>query len=211
MLSIAFVSFTAVACKSEPSGDKPAALPPSEAPKAPAPAPTPAPAPPPAAAEAVPEEAKAEESITGTIVLAKARKKDVKKGDIMFLIARRAGGAAGPASMLAVQKLVVDEFPMPFAVSSRDAMIPGMKFDGEVNLSIRLDKDGDPMTRRKGDVFGEAVGVKVGSKDVALPLDKLQTEDTMLGAPGGPGRTPPHGGSPHGGAPPHGGMPAGHP
>lgn len=216
MLSIAFVSFTAVACKTEPAGDKPAALPPAPAELAAKPPEPPKAEAPPAApaAEAVPEEAKPEESITGTIVLPKARKKDVKKGDVMFLIARRAGGPAGPGSMLAVQKMVVDEFPMPFAVSSRDAMMPGMKFEGEVNLSIRLDKDGDPMTRRKGDVFGEVLGVKVGSKDVALPLENLQAEDKVLGSPmqGAPGGASPHGGMPpHGGAPPHGGMPAGHP
>lgn len=206
MLSFAFVSLTVVACKSEAPADKPAALPPAPAEMKP---PAPPVAPPDAevaAAEAVPEEAKSEDSITGTIVVAKARKKDVKKGDVMFLIARRAGGPPGPGSMLAVQKLVVEDFPMPFAVSSRDAMIPGMKFEGEVNLSIRLDKDGDPMTRRKGDVFGEVLGVKVGSKDVTLPLETLQTEDKVLGAPGGPGGMPPHGGGN-----PHGGLPAGHP
>jgi hypothetical protein len=201
MLSFAFASLTVVACKSEAPGDKPPALPPAPAEMKPA-EPPPAPPDAEAAAEAVPEEAKAEDSVTGTIVVAKARKKDVKKGDVLFLIARRAGGPPGPGSMLAVQKLVVEEFPMPFAVSSRDAMIPGMKFEGEVNLSIRLDKDGDPMTRRKGDVFGEVQGVKVGSKDVTLPLETLQTEDKVLGAPGG---MAPHGGSPHGG------MPAGHP
>lgn len=207
MLSIAFVSLSAVACKTEPAGDKPAALPPAPAELAVKPPEPPKPETPPAA-EVVPEEAKPEESITGTIVLAKARKKDVKKGDLMFLIARRTGGPAGPGSMLAVQKLVVDEFPMPFAVSSRDAMMPGMKFEGEVNLSIRLDKDGDPMTRRKGDVFGEALGVKVGSKDVALLLENLQAEDKVLG---GPMQGAPSGASPHGGVPPHGGMPAARP
>ena len=218
MLSFAFVGLTLVACKSEAPGDKPAALPPAPAElKAAAPPPAPVDAEVAAAPEAVPEEAKAEESITGTIVVAKARKKDVKKGDILFLIARRAGGPPGPGSMLAVQKLVAEDFPMPFAVSSRDAMIPGMKFDGEVNLSIRLDKDGDPMTRRKGDVFGEVQGVKVGSKEVTLPLETLQTEDKLLGAPGGPGGMAPHGGGPHGGAAPGGsphggsGLPAGHP
>lgn len=205
MLLFAFVGLTVVACKSEAPADKPAPLAPAPMPEAAKPAP-PAAAPPPApAAEVVPEEAKPEESITGTIVLPKSRKKDVKKGDVMFLIARRAGGPPGPASMLAVQKIMVEDFPMPFAVSSRDAMIPGMKFEGEVNLSIRLDKDGDPMTRRKGDVFGEVTGVKVGSKDVSLPLLNLQTEDKVLGGPmqGANG--------PHGGAAPHGGLPAGHP
>lgn len=199
---------TVAGCKSEEaSAPKPAPLPPAPATSAekPAPPPPPEPAPEPAA-EAVPEPPKTEETVAGNIVLPKARKKDVKKGDTMFLIVRRAGGAPGPGSMLAVQKLTVDEFPMPFVVSERDAMIPGSKFSGEVNLSVRVDKDGDPMTRRKGDVFGEIQGVKVGTQDVALPLDTLQKEDQTLG--GGMG-APPHGG----GMPSHGGgaMPPGHP
>src|SRR5687768_5819579 len=165
-----------VSCKSkESTAPTPAALPP--APAAPANVPPKAPEPPPEpAAEATLEEPKVEETVAGKIVLAKARKKDVKKGDTMFLIVRRAGGAPGPGAMLAVQKLTVDTFPMEFALSERDAMIPGSKFSGELNLSVRVDKDGDPMTRRKGDVFGELLGVKLGSHDVSLPLDNLQKE-----------------------------------
>ncbi|MCG5052685.1 MAG: hypothetical protein KA712_06970 [Myxococcales bacterium] len=189
-------------CKSESSAPKPAALPPAPAlaEKAPPPVAEPAKAPEaPAEAEAVPEAPKEEESVSGTIVVPKARKKDVAKGDMLFLIVRRAGGAPGPGSMLAVQKLVAEDFPMPFVVSGRDAMIPGSKFDGEVNISVRVDKDGDPMTRRKGDVFGEVNGVKVGSKDVQIELGTLQAEDQVLG------------GGMRGGPSPHGGTPPGHP
>jgi hypothetical protein len=137
------------------------------------------------------------QSVAGTITLPKARRKDVKEGDTIFLVVRRAGGPPGPASMLAVQKLSAKAFPMEFLVSSRDAMVPGTPFEVAVDIQVRVDKDGEPMTRRKGDVMGEVKGVKVGTKDVAVPLDTVLAEDVTLGGrPGGP---------------PPAGMPPGHP
>ena len=85
--------------------------------------------------------------------------------------------------MLAVQKLIAEDFPMPFSISRRDAMIPGIPFEGRVSITIRVDKDGDAMTRRKGDIYGEADGVTVGSQKVVIALDKMQTEDKTLGQP----------------------------
>jgi hypothetical protein len=97
--------------------------------------------------------------------------------------------------MLAVQKLTAEDFPMPFSISSRDAMIPGIPFEGKMSITVRVDKDGDAMTRRKGDLYGLADSVKVGSQKVVISLDKVQTEDQTLGPP----------------VAPMGGMPAGHP
>ena len=117
-------------------------------------------------------------------MLPPATRAKVARGDVMFLAARRAGGPPGPGSMVAVQKLVATDFPMRFAISSRDAMIPGIPFEGQMSITVRVDKDGDAMTRRKGDVFGQVDNVKVGSHKVAINLDKIQTEDRTLGAPG---------------------------
>ena len=210
----------AACSKRQPAGEKPAGLPaaPSaaSAPSA-APAPAPAPAAPaapaapvaPAAAakgaggggeaEVVPSAPDPAQTIAGTIRLPAARKKDVKAGDTIFLIARRAGGPPGPGSMLAVQRLTAGDFPMPFTLSGRDAMVPGTPFEGLVSLTVRVDKDGDAITRRKGDVYGQANGVKVGTQNVPLSLDTLQAEDVTLG------------GAPMGGGNPHGGLPPGHP
>jgi hypothetical protein len=103
--------------------------------------------------------------------------------------------------MLAVQKRQVEDFPMPFSLSGRDAMIPGTPFDGEVSISVRVDKDGDAMTRRKGDVFGQVNGIKVGSTNVVVSLDTVQKEDVTLGG-GMPGAGAPAGGAPRPGLPP---------
>jgi hypothetical protein len=105
--------------------------------------------------------------------------------------------------MLAVQKHPVGAFPMPFTLSSRDAMIPGTPFEGAITITVRLDKDGDGLTRKKGDLFGQVNGVAVGSQGVTIPLDSVQAEDQTLagGAVGQGGGT----------APGHGGKPPGHP
>jgi hypothetical protein len=184
---------TASCSKKATSTEKPAGLPPST---------TPASAPPVRAAappgggeaETVPAAPDPAQTITGTIVLPAARKADVRKGDAMFLIARRSGGPPGPGSMLAVQRLQVEEFPMPFTLSNRDAMIPGTPFEGDIAITVRVDKDGDAITRRKGDVYGQASGVRVGSHDVRISLDTLQKEDVTLSGPmgGGTGLPPGH-------------------
>lgn len=189
--------FSLAACNQSREVPKPPPLPAA----APAPAPTPTPPPAPAAAaeepEAVPAPPEAKDSISGTITLPAARKKDVGKGDTLYIVARKAGGP-GPGMMLAVQKHAVGDFPMAYQLSNRDVMVPGTPFEGEINLSVRVDKDGDPMTRKKGDVSGQALGVKVGSKNIDIALDTVQKEDQVLGAPG------------MGGQRPHG-MPPGHP
>jgi hypothetical protein len=187
---------------SAPSGaEKPAGLPPT-----PGAAPLPA-TPPPAApsggeAEVVPTAPDASQTIGGTIVLPADHRGDVKKGDTIFLIARRSGGGPGPGSMLAVQRLQAGDFPMPFALSNRDAMIPGTPFSGDISISVRVDKDGDPITRRKGDVLGQATGVHVGAQDVKIVLDTLQKEDVTLQGPVGGALPPGH---------PGGALPPGHP
>jgi cytochrome c-type biogenesis protein CcmH len=133
----------------------------------------------------------AAETIGGKIVLAPARKNDVKKGDNMFLIARKVGGMGPP---LAVQRLQAGDFPMAFTLSKRDSMVPSIPFEGEITITLRVDKDGDPMTRKKGDVFGSIPSAKIGKNDLVLTLDQLQTEDVTLGGMGGrpPGLPPGH-------------------
>ena len=184
-LAMAGLLLLAACTKTAPPADKPAGITPSATPP---PAATPTPPPPPApAAEKIEEMGSvpdAKQTIGGKIVLPAARRGDVKKGDTMFLIARRAGGMPGPP--LAVQRLQAGDFPMAFSLSGRDSMVPGVPFEGELTITLRVDKDGDAMTRRKGDVFGQIAKAKVGSQDLVLSLDTLQAEDVTLGGMGGP-------------------------
>jgi hypothetical protein len=136
-------------------------------------------------ADAADELPDARQTISGTIVLPAANRARVARGDVIFLAARRASGPQGTGSMLAVQKLVAGAFPMAFSISSRDAMIPGVPFEGRVSIIARVDKDGEALTRLKGDVFGHVSNVEVGARHVVISLDMVQTEDrTLPGAPG---------------------------
>ena len=139
-------------------------------------------------------------AISGMVVLPGARQHDVAATDTIFLVARRiADNPQARGTLVAVKKLSAATFPVPFTLSARDMMIPTGSFDGDVSLAVRVDKDGDPMTRRKGDVFGGLPKVAVGARGVKLTLDQVQTEDESLAGSGPMGASP------------HGAMPPGHP
>ena len=137
-------------------------------------------------------------TISGTIVLAPARRADVTPNDVVYLAARRiSDNPKARGSLIAVKRFSASSFPIEVTLGPGDMMFKNGAFEGELTLSARVDKDGDPMTRRKGDVFGSLDRVKVGSTGVAIPLDQLQKEDeSLLGGP------PPAAGA---------GMPPGHP
>jgi cytochrome c-type biogenesis protein CcmH len=192
------------ACSKKDDEGKPAAVPamagnPTPPPSAPAPAAAPiaaeapphapmgmAPAaaePPPAAGSDAPPDPKA--SISGTVILPAARRGDVSPSDVIYLVARRiADNPQARGTLVAVKRLSAASFPIKFTLSAQDMMIPTGAFEGDLSISVRVDKDGDPMTRRKGDVFGGLPRVKVGAQGVKLSLDQLQKEDESLAAPG---------------------------
>jgi hypothetical protein len=122
---------------------------------------------------------KPDHTITGTIVLASARRPAVRQGDTIFISARRRG-ASGITSLVAAQRLEARDFPLAFILGAEDAMVPGTEFAGSVDLTVRVDKDGDPLTRRRGDVYGVRPGVRVGDSNVVITLDRLQSDDVTL-------------------------------
>lgn len=134
-------------------------------------------------------------TLSGRITLSPARKGDVTPSDVVYLVARRMPDSPGTrGSLVAVKRFTAASFPIEFTMSQADMMFKNGAFEGALTLSARVDKDGDPITRRKGDVFGTVDGVKVGSSGVEIALSELQTEDESLA-----------------GAAPGGGMPSGHP
>lgn len=89
----------------------------------------------------------------------------------LFVIARRAGAQGGPP--LAVRRIPAPSLPYEFAIGPQHAMIQGVPFEGPISLTARLDGDGDAMTRRPGDLSGEAGGaVEPGSDGVVILLDQ---------------------------------------
>jgi hypothetical protein len=208
-LALALLAVPPAACSKNDDASKAAAVPPL--PGTPAAAPAPAPPPPPAPAPPVeaPPPAKPADpnaTIVGQITLPASMKSHVAPTDTLFLVARRISDTPGVrGSLVAVKKLTAAKFPIDFTMSAADMPFQGGAFDGELTLSIRDDKDNDPMTRLKGDVFGTLPKVKVGARSVKLALDQLQKEDESLAQPGA---------NPHGGGGPMmggGALPPGHP
>jgi hypothetical protein len=113
--------------------------------------------------------------ISGVIKLDPKVKSNVQAGDTIFLVARKwePGGGPQQGTPLAVKKLTVAGWPLPFALDSRDAMIAGTKIEGKVVVTARVDKDGDAITKNPGDVTGQSKAVDPPSKSVVVALDTL--------------------------------------
>lgn len=108
--------------------------------------------------------------ISGTITLDRKLKDKVAAGDVIYLVAR---SADQPGPPLAVKRLTVTSWPIPFSLDSRDAMMEGTKIAGKVIVTGRVDKDGDAMTKEPGDVTGATRPVEPPADKVVLTLDKL--------------------------------------
>src|SRR5215470_1335982 len=112
------------------------------------------------------------EQISGKITIDPKLKANVDNQAVLFIIARPAGGAAGPP--LAVKKIERPVFPLSYALGPENVMMQGRPFTGKVTISVRLDKDGNPPTRQPGALTGETkTPVDVGAKNIDIVLDQL--------------------------------------
>ena len=117
------------------------------------------------------EPAAAGRSISGTVRLAPGRTAEAGERPTLFIVAR--SPEAGSGAPLAVKRVVRPSFPVSFTLGPGDVMIPGTAFDGPVDLSARLDRDGDPLTREPGEPAGVYPGnpAAPGARDVAILLE----------------------------------------
>ena len=111
--------------------------------------------------------------IRGTVSVAEELAGRLPPGAVLFLIARRDG--AGPP--LAVRRIASPRFPLEFSLGPEDRMIQTLSFAGELEVSARLDADGNAMSRQPGDLEGRAPApVSPGATGVAILLDEVQGE-----------------------------------
>lgn len=122
--------------------------------------------------------------LRGSLVLDAKLKDKAKPGAVIFMSARAAQNGAPAGPPLAVKRLTVGSWPLPFELSSADAMMPGLTLRGQVVLTARIDGDEDAMTKQPGDIEGMQV-VTVPATAVELRLDKVRTE--AAGSPSPPG------------------------
>jgi hypothetical protein len=107
--------------------------------------------------------------IAGTIDLDNKVRENLPENWQLFIFARPEGVLRGPP--LAVIRLDKGDFPYPFRLGQENVMMPGAVFEGNVTLTVRLDKDGDAKAG-PGDIQGSQT-VEVGNEKIVLLLDTL--------------------------------------
>jgi cytochrome c-type biogenesis protein CcmH len=116
---------------------------------------------------------KSTDQISGTITIDSKLKAAADHQGTLFIIARP--GRAGGGPPLAVKKIDRPVFPLSYSLGADNVMMQGRPFSGKVSLSVRLDKDGNAMTREAGNLSGDYKNnpVEVGSKNVDIVLDQI--------------------------------------
>ena len=89
---------------------------------------------------------------------------------ILSVIVRVAGRAGGPP--LAVKRMPGD-LPVQFTVTAADSMVPGTPLVEAMDVTVRLDQDGDAWSNQEGDLAATVGSVAVGDtvEIVLVPTD----------------------------------------
>jgi len=111
--------------------------------------------------------------VSGTITLDPELKVSLNASAGLFIFARPEGVSAGPP--LAVKRHGIFKFPFEFEIGQLNTMMEGSKFEGTMNLTVRLDQDGNRKSS-PGDVEGQ-VQIVAGQKEVKLELNNLISGD----------------------------------
>jgi cytochrome c-type biogenesis protein CcmH len=110
-------------------------------------------------------------SVSGTVTLDKGLVAKANPTDAVFVFARPADGSKMPIALTRAQ---VKDLPLKFTLDDSTSMNPQVKLSGyeDVVLVARVSKGGSAMPA-KGDLEGASKPVKVGSKDIALSIDRV--------------------------------------
>lgn len=116
------------------------------------------------------EPQKKELHISGTIQLDPSLKNKTSEKDTIFLMAKPALG--GPP--VAALKLVGNEYPYSFHLTSENLMTPDSSLDVPLNLTVRVDKDGDAFTKGPNDLIGtyEKNPVSIEASDIVITINE---------------------------------------
>jgi tetratricopeptide (TPR) repeat protein len=125
-------------------------------------------------AEATPAQTRANsaDQIRGKITI-DPKLKDKANGQAALFIIARPEGAGGPP--VAVKKIERPAFPLTYSLGSENAMMQGVPLSGKLSISVKLDKDGNPMTHEPGDMTGDYKKnpVAVGAHNVDIVIDQI--------------------------------------
>lgn len=126
------------------------------------------------------------QEVTGTIRVEDALAASVPEDASLFIIARKPGQESGPP--LAVRRHSFAKLPFDYSIGPQQVMLEGNVFEGTINLTARLDQDGNAKPS-PGDIEG-TLTVQAGDKQANIVLDR-QIEGTKKAIAGtvrlGPG------------------------
>ncbi len=105
--------------------------------------------------------------LAGVIELPPSLASRVKAGAIVFVTVRESGTAGGPPT--AVKRLPASSFPLPFVIGPGDSMM-GQPLPARARVEVRVDSDGDPLTRAPDDPSARLDDVAAGSSGLRLVL-----------------------------------------
>jgi hypothetical protein len=109
--------------------------------------------------------------LEGSIAVSPKLKDQVKPGDILFLSVKSVDEAGTPQRIpIAADRQDAATFPMPFKLTGANTMMQGTKFEGDVLLTVRVDRDGEAMSRKPGDIEG-SVRAKIPARGLKIVLD----------------------------------------
>ena len=111
--------------------------------------------------------------VSGTITLDPKLKMSLSPNARLFIFARPEGVESGPP--LAVKRHGIFEFPFDFEIGQLNTMMEGTKFEGAMNLTARLDQDGNRKSS-PGDMEG-TVDETAGQKGIQLLLNNMKSGD----------------------------------
>jgi hypothetical protein len=88
--------------------------------------------------------------ISGSIEIQADRQAGLTPGHVIYVSAKK---KQQPGPPLAAKKMEIGAFPIAFELSSADQMMAGgPPLEGDVELTVRFDGDGDVMSRGPGDL-----------------------------------------------------------
>ena len=108
--------------------------------------------------------------LSGQILLAPELAERIPRDAVLFLVARTSD--SGPP--VAAKRISAPEFPLAFELGPEDRMAHDMPYEGSLQITARLDADGDAATRTTGDLRGVAEGNhSPGATGVTILIDEV--------------------------------------
>ena len=125
------------------------------------------------ASTAPPVTSSSDQTISGRITVDSRLNGNVDPQAVLFIIARSAAHTGGPP--LAVKKIEKPSFPLNYSLSQENVMMQSRPFSGKINITVRLDIDGNPTTRGPGDLTGEYKEnpAEAGAQNVDISIDQV--------------------------------------